>query len=125
MITYVLSNIVTSKVIQRKMNIPRRTINNEAYYIALIEGLGISREYESNGIVVFTNSKLVRNHMKGICQVNKERLKQLHGKENNIVSQLQFFSIKHCVISQIFLEVVRKGKKPEVITNQPSDTESS
>ena len=38
-ITYVLSNIVTSKVLQRKMNIPGRTTNNDAYYIALIEGL--------------------------------------------------------------------------------------
>ena len=58
-ITYVLYNIVTSKVLQRKMNILGRTKNNNAYYIALIEGLGIAREYGSNGIVVFTNSKLV------------------------------------------------------------------
>ena len=60
-ITYVLSNIVTSKVVQRKMNILGRTKNNEAYYIALIKGLGTTREYESNGIVVFTNFELVCN----------------------------------------------------------------
>ena len=59
MITYVLSNIVTRKVIQRKMNIPGRTTNNEAYYVGLIEGLGTTMKYGSNGIVVFTNSKLV------------------------------------------------------------------
>ena len=58
-ITYVLSNIATSKVVQRKMNIPRRTTNNEAYYTGLIEGLGTTMEYGSNGIIVFTNSKLV------------------------------------------------------------------
>ena len=29
-------------------------------------------------------------------QVKKERLKQIHGKANNIVSQFQFFSIRHC-----------------------------
>ena len=39
-ITYVLSNIATSKIVQRKMNISGRKINNEEYYIALIEGLG-------------------------------------------------------------------------------------
>ena len=39
-ITYVLSNIATSKVVQRKMNIPGRTTNNEAYYIGMIKGLG-------------------------------------------------------------------------------------
>lgn len=55
-ITYVLCNIATNKVLQRKMNVPGRKTNNEAYYIALIEGLGIAREYGSNGIVVFTNS---------------------------------------------------------------------
>ena len=96
MITYVLFNIATSEVIQRKMNILGRITNNEAYYIALIEGLGTTREYGSNGIVFFTNSELVCNQMKGVYQVKKERLKQLHGKANNIVSQFQFFSITHC-----------------------------
>ena len=62
-ITYVLSNIVTIKVIQRKMNIPGRTKKNEAYYIALIEGLRTAREYGSNRIVVFTNYELVCNQM--------------------------------------------------------------
>ena len=95
-ITYVLSNIATSKVVQRKMNIPGRTTNNEVYYIALIEGLGTTMEYGSNGIVVFTNSELVCNQMNGIYQVKKERLKELHGIANNIVSQFQFFSIRHC-----------------------------
>ena len=74
-ITYVLSNIATSKVVQRKMNIPGRTTNNEAYYIGLIEGLGTTMEYGSIGIVVFTNSELVCNQMNGVCQVKKERLK--------------------------------------------------
>ena len=60
-ITYVLSKIVTSKVVQRKLNISGRTTNKKAYYIALIEGLGIAREYGSNGIVFFTNYELVCN----------------------------------------------------------------
>jgi len=70
--------------------------NNEAYYIALIQGLGTTREYGSNGIVVFTNTKLVCNKIKGIYQVENERLKQLHGEEKNIVSQFQSFRIRHC-----------------------------
>ena len=78
------------------MNIPERKKNNEAYYIALIEGLGTTREYGSNGIVVFTNSELVCNQMKSVYQVKKERLRQMHVKENNIVIQFHFFSIRHC-----------------------------
>ena len=68
-------NIATNKVLQRKMNIPGRTTNNEAYYIALIEGLGTIMEYGSNGIIVFTNSELVYNQMNCMYQVKKERLK--------------------------------------------------
>ena len=74
-IAYVISNIATIKVVQRKMNIPGKTTNNEAYYIALIEGLGTTMEYGSNGIVVFTNFELVCNQMNGMYQVKKERLK--------------------------------------------------
>ena len=87
MITYVLSNIATSKVVQRKMNIPGRTTNNESYYIALIEDLGTTMEYGSNGIVFFTTYELVCNQMNGVCQVKKERLKELHEIANNIVIQ--------------------------------------
>ena len=78
-ITYVFSNIVTIKVIQRKINIPEITKNNKANYISLIKGLGTNMEYGSNGIVVFTNSELVCNQMNSVYQVNKERLKELHG----------------------------------------------
>ena len=95
-ITYVLSNIATSKFVQRKMNISGRTTNNEAYYIGLIEGLETTMEYGSNRIVVFTNFELVCSQMNGVYQVKKERLKELHGITNNIVSQFQFFSIRHC-----------------------------
>ena len=34
--------------------------------------------------------------MNDVCQVKKERLKELHGIANNIVTQFQFFSIRHC-----------------------------
>ena len=34
--------------------------------------------------------------MNGVYQVKKERLKELHGIANNIVSQFQFYSIRHC-----------------------------
>ena len=79
-ITYVICNIVTNNVLQRKLNISGRTSNNVAYGMALIEGLGTAREYGSNWILVFTNFEFVCNHMKDVYQVKKERLKQLHGK---------------------------------------------
>ena len=105
MITYVL--FATSKFIQRKMNIPGRTTNNKAYYIRLIEGLGTAMEYGSNGIVVFTNIELVCNQMNGVYQVKKERLKELHGIANNIVSQFHFFNIRHCKnVNKMFADLL-------------------
>ena len=53
-------------------------------------------EYGSNGIVFFTNSELVCNQTNDMYHVKKERLKELHGITNNIVSQFQFFSIRNC-----------------------------
>ena len=110
MITYVLSNIVNSKFVQRKMNIPIRITNNEAYYIGLIKGLGTTMEYGSNGIVVLTNSKLVCNQMNGMYQVKNERLKELHGIANNIVSQFQIFSIRNCTnMNNMFVDLLSAG----------------
>ena len=34
--------------------------------------------------------------MKDVYQVKKKRLKQLHGKEKNIVRELQIFTLRHC-----------------------------
>ena len=46
--------------------------------------------------------------MKGVYQVKKEKLKQLHGKANNIVSQFQFFSIRHCTnLNKMFADILR------------------
>ena len=102
-----LSNITTSKVVQRKINIPGRTTNNEAYYIGLIEGLGTAMKYGSNEIVFFTNFELVCNQMNGMCQVKKERLKELHVIANNIVSQFQFFSIRHCTnVNKMYVDLL-------------------
>ena len=96
MITYVLYNSPMNKALKRKGNVPGRKTNNEAYYIALIEGIGNSREYGSNVIVFFTIFELVCRQMKGMYQDKKENLKQLHKNNNNIVNQFQSFIISHC-----------------------------
>ena len=46
--------------------------------------------------------------MKGVYKVKMERLKQLHGKANNIVIQFQFFSIRHCTnVNKMFVDLLR------------------
>ena len=46
--------------------------------------------------------------MNDVCQVKKERLKELHGIANNIVSQFQFFSIRHCTnVNKMSVDLLR------------------
>jgi len=72
-----------------------RTTNNEAYYIALIEGLKSAKNYGANDIAVFTNSELICNQMKGMYQVKKENLKQLYREARIMVAQFHCFTITH------------------------------
>ena len=77
-ISYILYNNATNKVFQQKNDVCGRTTSNEAYYIALIEGLKTTKKHGDNNIVVFTNSELVCNQMKGTYRVKKDNLKLLH-----------------------------------------------
>ena len=90
-----MRNNVLNEVIHRKRDIRGTTTNNEAYYIALIEGLRTIRMYKANGISVYTNSKLVCIQMKGIYQVRKGNLKPLHVEARAIAGEFDFFTINH------------------------------
>ena len=79
----------------QKMDIHVTTMNNDAYYIALIEGLRTTRMYKSNGISVYTDSELVCRKMKVIYQVRKTDLKLLHVEPKTIAGEFQFFTTSH------------------------------
>ena len=69
------------------------TKNNEAYCIALVEGLKEAKQHDVNDIEVFTKSELICNHMKGIYQVQKDNLKLHHNEAINWRCQFQYFTI--------------------------------
>ena len=94
-ITYVIHNRALNHVFHSKREVNGRTTNNEAYYIALIDGLKTAKKYGANDIAVFTNSELVCNQMKGIYQVRKDNLKPLHREARIVASQFQCFTINH------------------------------
>ena len=60
-ITYLLHNQATNHVLQNKREVFGRTTNNEAYYIALVEGLKAAKIHGANNIAVVTNSNLISN----------------------------------------------------------------
>ena len=94
-IEYVLRNNVLDEVIHKKREIHGTTTNNEAYYIALIEGIKTTKMYRANGISVYTNSELICSQMKGIYQVRKGNLKPLHVEARTIAAEFHFFTINH------------------------------
>ena len=112
---------VLSEVIHIKRDIPGKTTNNEAYYIALIEAIKTIRMYRANGIYVYTNSELVCRKMKGIYQVRKGNLELLHVEARTIASEFQFFTINHhSDINRMSVELlVREMSNPRgVVKNE-------
>ena len=107
-----------------KREIRGTTMDNEAYYIALIEGLKIARMYRANGISVYTNSELVCRQMKGIYQVRKVKLKLLHVEARITVGEFHFFTISHhSDINTMSVELLvgelstpREGVKNEMVS---------
>lgn len=60
-VAYILYDNAINKVFQRKNDVCGRTTSNEAYYIALIEGLKTMKKYGANDITIFTNYEHVCN----------------------------------------------------------------
>ena len=106
-IEYVLRNNFLNDVFQRKREIRRRTMNNEAYYIALIEGLKTTKMYSANDICVYTNSLLLCNQMNGIYQVRKMNLIPIHVEAKTIVVEFHSFMINHhSNINRMFVDLL-------------------
>jgi len=51
--------------------------NNEAEYMALIEGLKVTKNYHPESLVCFLDSQLVVNQLNGIFKVKKAHLAEL------------------------------------------------
>ena len=60
-ITYLFHNQATNHVLQNKIEVSGRTTNNEAHYVALVEGLKAAKKHGANNIAVVTNSDLIYN----------------------------------------------------------------
>ena len=92
---------------QRKREIHGRTMDNEAYYIVLIERIKTTKMYNANDICVYTNSLLLCNQMKGIYQVRKRNLIPLHVEAKTIVAEFHSFTINHhSNINRMFVDLL-------------------
>nr|XP_016477728.1 PREDICTED: 14.7 kDa ribonuclease H-like protein [Nicotiana tabacum] len=69
--------------------------NNEAQYGALISGLELARELDSEVIKIKCNSQLVVNHAYGIFKTKEELMQQYVVKVQDLLARFQEWSITH------------------------------
>ena len=69
--------------------------NNEAEYLALIEGLKAVSEWKPDRLEVFLDSKLVVEQVNGRWKVKEERLQSLLAKTKELLAAFPDHEVKH------------------------------
>jgi ribonuclease HI len=72
-----------------------KATNNEAEYLALIEGLKAAAEWKPDRLEIYLDSKLVVEQMKGRYRVKKPELKPLHAQAKELLDGFADFDIDH------------------------------
>jgi len=71
--------------------------NNFAEYQGLIAALEYAIEHGHKALKVISDSELLVRQIKGIYKVKNATLQELHGRANELIAQLEWFSIDHAL----------------------------
>ncbi|GKE17601.1 reverse transcriptase domain-containing protein [Tanacetum coccineum] len=80
------------------------TTNNEAEYEALLAGLRIAKEMEIRELIIFVDSQLVANQVKGLFEARQPTIKQYLEKTMNLFEVIQNKSITEKGVADIAKE---------------------
>lgn len=69
--------------------------NNEAEYLALIDGLNLVAEWNPDRLEVFLDSELVVNQLSGKYKVKKAELQPLHAKAKTLLNAFSKVVVSH------------------------------
>ena len=69
--------------------------NNQAEYMALIEGLKAVRAWNPDRLEIRLDSKLVVEQVKGVYKVKEAQLKELHDRVKGLLTEFQDWNIEH------------------------------
>lgn len=69
--------------------------NNEAEYEALLAGLRLARDMEVRHLLVFVESQLVANQIKGSYEARQPTIKQYLDKSKEILNGFESYTIEH------------------------------
>lgn len=69
--------------------------NNEAEYLALIEGLMIAKKYKMDALICFMDSRLVVNQLNGLYKIKNARMRYLLMKVKLQENQFKKIEYRH------------------------------
>ena len=69
--------------------------NNQAEYLALIDGLKAVRAWKPDRLEIRLDSKLVVEQVKGLYRVKEPQLKELHERVRGLLGEFGDWEIKH------------------------------
>ncbi len=80
----------TDTILEMYGNYIGEATNNIAEYQALISCLELIEKYNMDTVVIYSDSQLVVNQIKGLYKVKKEHLKKLFDKVQNIMYDVSY-----------------------------------
>ncbi len=69
--------------------------NNQAEYLALLQGLEVAREFAGRAVVVRTDSELLHRQLAGSYRVKNAALKPLHARAAKLLAGLPGVRVVH------------------------------
>jgi len=72
-----------------------RQTNNYAEYSGLLAALNYTLRHDFKALKVFSDSELMVKQINGEYKVSNPTLKELHGRANQLIDQLDCFQIRH------------------------------
>jgi ribonuclease HI len=87
--------------------------NNFAEYQGLIAALEYALDHGPKAIKLISDSELLVRQIKGIYKVKNSTLKDLHARANEVIAQLDWFSIEHAMREH--------NREADLLANQAMD----
>jgi ribonuclease HI len=69
--------------------------NNQAEYEALIAALKAAKELKKSHLKIYTDSLLLANQINGVWRVHNPKIRALHKKAKELISEFEGVEIKH------------------------------
>ncbi|MCS7191363.1 MAG: ribonuclease HI family protein [Armatimonadetes bacterium] len=81
-------------LVTHSLSLPFAT-NNEAEYIAVIEALKLAQKFAPDEVILFVDSELVAQQLKGKYKVKSPKLQRLHEEVLSLARKFRRFSVTY------------------------------